>query len=332
MKWQVDRLQFPIREEWINYRNLSLIEHPHGGLIAFVRFQHPISETKQTNIISGYYFEEKSSTWNRIGDLMPYSSFHESFSQITYLNLMGNLHMMVNFEHQLTQQFSYDYGKSWHPSEIILEDMISWELKNRPLFVQLGRVLLPVFDAGSGRSFAYISDDTGNSWFPSVFIEPSEESMEDSDFEEISPQGLRSPVFIQAGERKILCIMQSQNRPNLAQAISNDFGETWSSAVEIKIPSGSGGIDAIRLRDRNGDYTPVVALAYGEKKKNGKYALKLAISTDVADTWSETEVIEEFSALYTDVALLQTDDNKLHVLYSTSIQVRHLILHDFVIL
>ena len=231
---------------------------------------------------------------------------------------------------QLTQSISTDYGKNWVVSDTILEDSISWILKNRPIFVSMGRVLLPVHDQASGRSFTYISDDTGRNWFPSVFIEPSEKLEENIDPEKPFSFKMKSPTLIPAGERKILCFMQPNTSSYLLKSISNDFGETWLNAEETIISSDSNEIEAIRLRDLNGNYVPNLVLVYNHKNKNGKYSLILALSDDIGETWNELIELEENEIPYSSISMLQTNDNKLHIIYSLNRRIRHLVLHDFV--
>ena len=125
--------------------------------------------------------------------------------------------------------------------------------------------------------------------------------------------------------------MQPEMRDHLLQAISDDFGETWSSALETKIPSGSGGIDAIRLRDSNDHYIPTVLLVHNQKKDDNKFSVNLSISSDTGETWDEIVELDEIGAPYKDISILQTDNNKLHIVYSSKKGVNHLIVHNFTI-
>ena len=168
-------------------------------------------------------------------------------------------------------------------------------------------------------------------WFPSVFIEPSEDLIEISAPEDIFSCKMQSPTLIQAGERKLVCFIQPENRDKLLYAISDDFGETWSSAIETDIPSGVGGIESIRLRDSNGHYTPTVVLVYRQKNDNGKFSVMLAISSDIGESWDEFVEIEEIETPYSDISLIQTDDNKLHIVYCSKQEINHLVVNDFVI-
>jgi predicted neuraminidase len=142
---------------------------------------------------------------------------------------------------------------------------------------------------------------------------------------------MRSPTLIQAGERKLVCFIQPENRDKLLYAESNDFGETWSSAMETEIPSGIGGIESIRLRDSNGIYTPTVVLVYAQKKSKVKFSIMLAISSDIGESWDEYVEIEEIDSPYSNISLMQTDDNKLHVVYCSKQGIKHLVVNDFVI-
>ena len=329
VKWNMDRFEIPLNEENMKTGNVSIIEHPHGGLILVFDYGNSNLENHSHCVVS-YYYDEQKSDWNKQGDELHYTSSDGYFGHTTYLNMMGNLQMMYQIDHTLKQNISNDYGKIWKESDRILEDTVAWLPNNHPLFMKMGRVVLPVYDEGSGRSFAYISDDTGKSWFPSVFIEPSDDLVEISAPEDLFSCKMQSPTLIQAGERKLICFMQSEQRNRLLQAISNDFGETWSSAVEIKIPSGSGGIDAIRLRNSDGHYIPTVVIAFIQKKVNGKFSVNLGISSDIGESWDEIIEVDEMDTAYNDISIIQTDDNKLHIVYSSEQGVNHLVVNDFV--
>ena len=250
---------------------------------------------------------------------------------------MGNVQMMycIDYSDQIKYSYfsyflSHDYGKSWKSTENPLESDVIWEVKNDPIHVGIGRMLLPVYDKGTGRSFALISDDTGKRWFPSIFIEPSDELIDDSSPDGFYAWKMRSPTFVQAGERKILCFLQPTNHKKLLKAISDDFGETWRNATEIDIPSGISGIDAIRLRDRNGGFVPTIVLAYSNTEKDGKSTIELVLSSDVGETFDEHLILEKLDEPYLDISLIQSDDNKLHIVYSTKQGTYHIKITDIV--
>ncbi|TFG17372.1 MAG: hypothetical protein EU530_10715 [Promethearchaeota archaeon] len=331
MKWNIDRYKIPTSEDAVKIENISVIEHPHGGIIAVFSYISNVKTVKPIHYTGTLYFNEKNNTWNPQGNPLEFHPSSENFSHTTFLNLMGNLQMMYVSDCRLLYNISYDYGKNWKEIEILLEESVMWKMNNHPIFMKHGRVVIPVYDEGSGRSFAYISDDTGKNWFPSVFIEPSEDLTENSDPEEIFACRMGSPTFIQAGERKLVCFIQPENRDKLLCSVSDDFGETWSNAFETDIPSGVGGIESIRLRDSNGHYTPTVVLVYNQEKTNGQFSVMLAISSDIGESWDEIIELGEIEIPFTDISVIQTDDNKLHIIYCSKQEMNHLVVNDFVI-
>ena len=331
VKWTIDQYEIPINEDAVNIEQVSVIEHPHGGLVVVYSYGDASKIDDPSHHAASSYFNEKSNSWNPQGTPLHFAPSSDDFNHTTFLNLMGNLQMMYLSDHQLLQNISNDYGKNWKKTEDILEDSVMWKLNNHPIFMRMGRVVVPVYDEGSGRSFAYISDDTGRNWFPSVFIEPSDELIGISAPEDIFSCKMRSPTLIQAGERKLVCFIQPENRDKLLHSISDDFGETWSNAIETDIPSGIGGIESIRLRDSNGHYTPTVVLVYNQKKDDDKFSIMLAISSDIGESWEEIVEIEEIKAPFKDISLIQTDDNKLHIVYCSKQEINHLVVNDFVI-
>jgi hypothetical protein len=326
-RWNISRNQIPHPKEEINFSNISIMEHPHGGLIGI--FCYEKSTFKNAIFSSTFYYDEHKEIWAKQRESLEFTPSY-NFSQSTFLNMMGNLQMIYCLDHQLLQYISNDYGKTWKQSDSFLEDSVAWRVRNPPVFVGMGRVLLPIYDEDSGRSFAYISDDIGKHWFPSVFIEPSDDLLEISDPEDVFSHKIQFPSFTQAGERKIVCFMILEKRGHLLQSVSNDFGETWLSAVETNILSEEGEIQAIRLRDSNGHYIPTVVLLYNHKKDNGKISVNLAISSDIGETWDDIVEVDEIETVYTGISVIQTMDNKLHIIYSSKQGVNHLIVHDFI--
>lgn len=318
--------QLPVHENAGHFSNLSLIEHPHGGFIAIYSFSLS-NKDDNYHYVESHYFDVLSHKWKTIGT--PFSCVSNEildFSQVTYLNFMGNLQTIYSLDHHLKQQFSYDYGKSWKSPIEILEDSVAWQVKKQPIFVKMGRIVLPVFDKASGRSFTYISEDTGKNWFPSVFIEPNDDLIDNQDDLNSAGIQMKNPVLIQAGERKIFCYVQEENQDFLLRAISDDFGETWSYTEQTTIPIGIGVFDLIRLRDANGNFTPNIALIMAFKRNEESFGINLSISNDIGQSWNSFKEIETVNTPITDMTLLQTIENMLHILFCTNSSVYHLIV------
>ena len=152
VEWTFNRHSIPIEEKNGFIKNVSLIEHPHGGLISVVSYSH--EENTKTFHVKTFYFNEGECVWNPQGETLKFSSI--GFNQVSFLNLMGNLQMIYCLDNKLRYCISHDYGKTWKLIDEILEDSVAWKLQNPPIFVGMGRVLLPINDEGSGRCFAYL--------------------------------------------------------------------------------------------------------------------------------------------------------------------------------
>ncbi len=321
MKWRLEKNQLPLENESGSNGNISVMEHPHGGIICNI----PI-HNQQEVVIKSYYFDEILQSWHSQGKPIKFQLRSSEFSQVTYLNLMGNLQMMYCMNHLLTQNFSNDYGKIWKSDSEIVEEEVNWEVRNPPLFVQMGRILLPVYDKASGRSFAYISDNTGKSWFPSVFIEPSDEEYID----EFIVPSMMSPTFVLAGERRIICYLQSENEKHILQSVSEDYGETWHPPEPIGIHYNSSNIDAIRLQNGEGIFTPYMVITYCDEELIGedrKTTINLAISLDIGESW-ENQIVDVCIEPIQSISVIQTRDETIHILYSTEKSAYHLKLTD----
>jgi hypothetical protein len=306
VKWFSKKYDIPLLVKTGQISGISPVEHPHGGIVLI------ISVSSQDKIaIYPLYFKSKENSWIKYNEPSYFLTKTHKFSQVSYLNLMGNLKMVYSLDSAVFQWLSTDYGKNWKENALILEESVEWEFKNQPIFMQMGRVLLPIVDKSSGRSFAYISDTMGKSWFPSLFIE--EELVEENEY---LPKSTSSPIFIATGENRIRSYFQSEG--NILTAISTDLGETWKSAIKTGMRCDSDTLDGKRLLDEDGNFTPSIILAYLKLNK-----INMAISSDIGESWEETEIDSVHGEVY-NISTLQTTDEKIHVFYSTKTEIFHL--------
>ncbi|MHA1730142.1 MAG: exo-alpha-sialidase [Promethearchaeota archaeon] len=286
----------------INVSNLSVIEHPHGGLIASFCYTTKLESVKvKVNNIGICYYNEKSHSWSEFLPIFTKNETFEELSHILFLDLKGTLQLMYNNRGMLQKRESFNYGKTWSEIKLINTpykiENCSWQFINKPIFLSSGRILVPVYDNKIGRSMALIGEDHGNNWFPSTFIEvpedigPSEILNSYYNSEDVFRFKTKYPVFIHQSEKFITAFLQTENLKHIHRSDSYSSGEIWSETEPTNLPSNSTSINAVRLKDISGNFTPDVLLAYLNSEKS-EITLNIALSENNGKSWSCVKVIE----------------------------------------
>jgi hypothetical protein len=243
-------------------------------------------------------------------------------SYIMFLDLTGSLQLIYSDGNVIWRKISYNYGKNWNDPEKIYGDTSGWKFGLRPIFLKHGRTIIPVHNNLTGRSFAFISDDGRKNWFVSTYIEVPED-IQKEEIINIEPSGAsewgvfktKNPVFIPEEEKIIVAFLQTENLRHIHRASAEHYGEIWSETEITAIPSDSSAIDAIRLKDSDGNYTPKTLLAFTDKNEFG-ISLNIAVTNDFGNNWSSfikiNDDIKENIGL---PCFTQTPDLKTHLVY-----------------
>lgn len=299
--------------------NPSLIEHPHGGLILSYCCIDPKIPTKtQIKLI---VFDYEANSWTAPKIILEKENSPD-LTHIMFLDLKGNLELIYNYDHQIWKKESYNYGKTWNNSIKIEEEFRSWKFYNPPIYVKAGRLLIPVHDSDSGRCMVMISEDLGKTWFSSVFIEIPEDIGSDEiidsncEIDEICQFKSKYPSIIHQSESLITVFIQTENLKHIHKANSKDLGETWSDTEPINLPSSNNAINAIRLLNSSGNYTPNICIVFIDSNSPSN-PLKVGFSDDNGDNWDRIlSICENKSENLGNPQILQTSDMKIHVIYT----------------
>jgi predicted neuraminidase len=174
-----------------------------------------------------------------------------------------------------------------------------WMTRTHPITLESGRILLPLYSDGFNVSLVAISDDNGASWRAS---------------RPIVGLGPIQPTIIPQNNGQLVALMRdSGDAPSrVLRSTSADGGESWTAAVDTKIPNPGSSLEAIRI----GDGRWVMALNDTEQ---GRHRLTLACSDDEGTTWKWKRVLEEApqrDRSFEYPSLIQTTDGRLHCTYS----------------
>ncbi len=175
---------------------------------------------------------------------------------------------------------------------------IGWMTRIKPLLLDNGRILLPLYSDGYNFSLMAISDDDGATWRPSL---------------PVVGRGPIQPALARRKDGVIVALMRdSGDEPTRVHiSESKDRGETWSATTKTQIPN-TASVELLALHDGRWAFL-------GNDVDDGRYRLSLYLSNDEGKTWSWKTHIENHppgKGGYSYPSLIQTPDGMLHLTYS----------------
>jgi hypothetical protein len=111
---------------------------------------------------------------------------------------------------------------------------IGWMTRIKPLILEDGKILLPLYSDGYNFSLVAISEDDGESWRPSL---------------PIVGRGPIQPALIQKQNGDIVAYMRDSGDPppRVHRSISKDNGESWSASEKTDIPN-TASVETLKLQ------------------------------------------------------------------------------------
>ncbi len=175
---------------------------------------------------------------------------------------------------------------------------IGWMTRIKPLVLQSGRLLLPLYSDGFNFSLVALSDDDGKTWVAS---------------NPIVGRGPIQPALAQRENGEIMAIMRdSGDAPNrLHRSYSTDEGLSWTASEKSTIPN-TASVELLALD--NGLW-----LFLGNDVDDGRYKLSMYVSDDEGRTWRGKMYLEDEKKGYGGFSypsLIQDMDGMVHVTYS----------------
>lgn len=218
------------------------------------------------------------------------------------------------FEEEIEKQFKAmpELQHGWAGYAPLYDDMIikaskdkvnrsiGWMTRIKPLILQSGRIILPLYSDGYNLSICAISDDDGQSWKAS---------------KPIVGRGPIQPALEVRKDGDIVAYMRdSGDAPaRVHKAISKDNGESWSYTVKTDIPN-EASVELLKLKDGRWAFL-------GNDIDDGRYRVALMLSDDEGETWKWKEYLEndpkKGGGSYSYPCLIQTADGLLHITYSS---------------
>jgi predicted neuraminidase len=205
---------------------------------------------------------------------------------------------------------SEDNGRTWTSPERLPEGILG-PIKNKPVQLSDGTIISPSSVETKERWLIHIekSEDSGKSW-QLIAVDPQ------TKLNVIQPSVLIHPD----NKLQILCRSKSNT---IAQAFSEDNGNTWGTLTKTELPNPNSGIDAVTLK--NGLYLLVYNPTVQGHEDRAK--LNVAVSKD-GIKWSDAFILEsEEKGEFSYPAVIQTNDESIHITYTFNrLNIKHVVL------
>ncbi|OOV18198.1 exo-alpha-sialidase [Flavobacterium sp. LM4] len=200
---------------------------------------------------------------------------------------------------------SSDGGKTWSDKIDMPSKDFLGPIKNKPVLLSNGNLLLPSSTEGNGWHLRMESTpDFGKTWVMGDTISRGKQKIN-----AIQP----SILFHKDGS--IQAIGRTKNRA-IFSTFSKDNGKTWSDLELIGLPNNNSGTDAVTLK--NGKHLLVYnhVLPPGKEAKGPRTPLNLSISDDGIN-WKATLVLEDSKiSQYSYPSIIQSSDGMVHIVYT----------------
>jgi len=178
---------------------------------------------------------------------------------------------------------------------------MGWMTRNKPLILDSGRLLLPLYSDGFSFSIMAITGDWGQTWSVS---------------DPIVGIGNVQPSVVQKADGTLVTYMRD-NGPapkRLAVSVSHDGGKTWSIARDTDIPNPGSSAGVLGLS--NGEW----AMIYNDTE-SGRHSLAVSISGNEGSSWEWTRHLEldtsgEKATASHYPTMIEGADGSLHAVYS----------------
>ncbi|RRB07587.1 sialidase family protein [Larkinella rosea] len=173
-----------------------------------------------------------------------------------------------------------------------------WMTRIKPLQLDNGRILLPLYSDGLNLSMVAISDDDGTTWRPSL---------------PIVGRGPIQPALARRNDGTVVAYMRdSGDQPSRVHiSESKDQGESWTATVKSDIPN-TASVELLRLRDGRWAF-------FGNDIDDGRYRLSLFLSDDEGKTWKWKNRIEDKQkgeGGFSYPSMIQAPGGHIHLTYS----------------
>ncbi|KAA3661990.1 MAG: exo-alpha-sialidase [Calditrichaeota bacterium] len=174
-----------------------------------------------------------------------------------------------------------------------------WMTRIAPTYLPSGRILLPLYSDGYNFSLVAISDDNGQTWFPSA---------------PIVGKGNVQPVILRRKSGELVAYMRDNGDPpgRIMVSTSHNDGMHWTPALDSNLPNPGASVTGLVLQDGRW------CLIYNDTE-DGRHNLTMAFSNDEGKSWQRREILEESArdkGSFAYPAIIQSNDGTVHITYT----------------
>lgn len=190
---------------------------------------------------------------------------------------------------------SDDFGHKWDKARNV--GKLSWFLpRNRPIRLQNGDIVLPIYTDLSTSSAVAISKDKGLTWEGPRYM--------------FFLFGIQ-PTIIERSDSSLFALMRTGMWPRKSwEAVSKDSGNSWKDQKLSDVKNPGCSLEMLKLNNGH------VVLAFNDSKKK-RSSLSLALSYDEGRSWVHSSVIEYIPGSTNIYPSIMQDKNGLiHVVYA----------------
>jgi predicted neuraminidase len=190
---------------------------------------------------------------------------------------------------------SDDAGHTFGPERVLREEL-GWMVRNKPIYLENGTLLLPIYDERNWSSLMFLSPDEGETWSASERISTHEGNIQ--------------PTVAQLRDGSLLAIMRTGSAQHrLWKSTSNGKGRKWMPPAEMHLPNPNSACDMVRLANGH------LVLVFNDSPRE-RTPLTVALSADEGKTWTRRRNLETGTGEFSYPAVIQTRDGLIHVTYT----------------
>lgn len=187
---------------------------------------------------------------------------------------------------------SHDCGETWSKPEL-LSDVQGIMPRTKPLVLQDGTWLLPLYDECRWQPIFWRSEDEGKSW---------------EEFRVNTEISLIQPATIELSDGRILAYCRS-DAGKIFRIISKDGGKNWSAPEPTNFPNPNSAVDLLRLSSGE------LILAFNNSP-NRRTPLSIAYSPDEGENWAIIRNLEDGEGEFSYPCLIAASDGSIHCTYT----------------
>lgn len=205
---------------------------------------------------------------------------------------------------------SDDRGETWTEKTVLLEPL-GWMTRNKPLALDGGPILLPIYSEVLFFSQFLASMDGGKTWRKSQKI--------------IAPGGCIQASAVELSDGTLLAGMRTgSENGRLWWSKSASRGRKWSKPYTTNVKNPGSGTDMAKLPNGH------IVLAFNDSAER-RNPLNIAISTDDGETWEYNRSIdgEPAGASFSYPAVIVDSAGLIHVTYTWKREsIKHVVVNE----